>query len=656
MTDTRDVLFCDTECYPNFWSIGFTRLRDGKVLVFEHSHRRQLDVDRVRRIMAEHTIVGYNFLGYDLPMIYKALDGADNAELKAANDRIIVGRLKYWDAPRALGVWIPDGLDIIDLIEPQPNAFASLKTLMGRLHCRRLQDLPYTPDTVLTDDEMDKVVSYMGNDIGGTGELYAALKDALDLRVALGAEYGLDFRSKSDSQIGEAIVKRVAERQTGRRVERPVVEGGRKFNYEPPAFLRYDRPELQEILDRLRATEFVVKHDGKVDLPKWLEDKQLAIGDSVYAMGIGGLHSTEANRSVTADADHKLYDVDVTGYYPQIIINSGLYPPAIGPAFCGIYADIKHERDRLKPLLKDPATPKADLPKIKVGVEGRKIVGNGVFGKTSSPYSSLYAPHLMIYTTLTGQLSILMLIDRLEAAGMSVVSANTDGVVIRCPVGFTEGLNGDRFKGGRIREIVEQWERDTGFALEAVEYEALYSLSVNTYIAVKPGGKAKRKGTLSNPYKEGMREQLMKNPNMGVVSDAVVEFLTKGTSIDQYIRSCRDIRDFVTVVNVKGGGTWRGDYLGKVVRYIWSTDGDEILYKEPHPSTGNFKKVSKSDGCRPLMDLPDEWPADLDYQRYIDEAHEILRAIGYRARVAEVKVPRVRKADARDWLLWSLAA
>jgi hypothetical protein len=84
---------------------------------------------------------------------------------------------------------------------------------------------------------------------------------------------------------------------------------------------------------------------------------------------------------------------------------------------------------------------------------------------------------------------------------------------------------------------------------------------------------------------------MMTSPSMNVCADAVVEWLTKGVPVEETIRARDDIRDFVTVVTVQGGGTWRGKYLGKVVRFIWSKDGDPILYKKPHPTTGNHKKV-----------------------------------------------------------------
>lgn len=276
--------------------------------------------------------------------------------------------------------------------------------------------------------------------------------------------------------------------------------------------------------------------------------------------------------------------------------------------------------------------------------EGLKISSNGTFGKLGSRYSVLYAPHLLTTVTITGQLVLLMLIERAEQAGISVVSANTDGVVFRVR----------RDREAELFAITRQWEADTDFELEDTPYQSLYSQSVNTYIAIKPDGSTKRKGVLANPRGEGdMRGQLMKNPQMAVCSDAVVEYLLHGTPLAETIRACGDVRDFLTVVKVQGGAAWRGEYLGKVVRYIWSTDGEEILYKVAHATTGNFKRVSKSEGCRPVMELPDALPDDLDYDRYIAAAEEILHDIGAVYRPPVVKPLRIFKHSAILW--WAIA-
>ncbi len=660
-----DVLICDTECYPNFWSIGFYRPDDGRLKVFEHSVRKPIterELDQLRRIMAQNQIVGYNFLNYDAPMIAAMLAGRDNRALKLANDRIIVGNMKPWfaDKPWAeggLGVTVPRW-NIVDLMEPQPNAFASLKALAGRMHAPKMQDLPYSPDTALTEEEMDMVLSYMGNDLQVTALLHFNLEEPLALRRAIGTEYGINVMSKSDAQVGEAIIKKRVEQSRGERVFRDD-NPPQDFKYSVPQWLSYERDDLRSMLSRLRDTTFEVQYNGKVELPEWLAEQKIEIGSSIYKMGIGGLHSTESNRSILSDDDNVLIDFDVASYYPAIIINSGLYPIALGPQFLVEYRKIRDERvvakaevKRLDKLEKQrPLTPEETHQRAaaKAKEAGLKIALNGCFGKLGSIYSVLYAPHLMIYTTLTGQLALLMLIERAERASIPVVSGNTDGVVFYCP----------RDRQDDLRAITAQWEADTDFVLEDTEYTALYNQSVNSYIAVKPDGTAKWKGPIANPWRDGdgfkadIRSQLMKNPQMPIVANAVVDLILKGTPLEQTIRASQDVRDFVTVVAVQGGGTWRGDYLGKTVRYIWATDGQEILKAKPHEKTGNYAKVSKSDGCRPVMELPPEFPTDIDYGAYLRAAEDVLMDIGFVERPRVVKPLRVFKHSAI--LHWAIA-
>ena len=78
----------------------------------------------------------------------------------------------------------------------------------------------------------------------------------------------------------------------------------------------------------------------------------------------------------------------------------------------------------------------------------------------------------------------------------------------------------------------------------------------------------------------------------------------------------------MTVRKVAHGATWRGELLGKSVRFYSSLDGDPIHYAI------NGNKVPLSDGCRPLMDMDNEVPADLDYSAYIADAEELLRSVG----------------------------
>ncbi len=676
------TIFTDIEVYHDFFYIGFKREDDGKRVGVEFS-RRSLDYDRefVRRILFRNTTVGYNSLSYDLPMIWYSLqEGVINEKLKRASDSIIQGGIKWWDVEQFLGISIPYDVkkNHIDLIEPQPNAFASLKTLNGRMHGRRLQDLPYPPETIPTDAQMDIIADYcLQSDLDATENLWVTLHEPLALRRALGERHSQNFMSKSDSQIGEAIVKKRVEELRGRRVEKNPTKPGTTFQYPVPEWVKFETPVLQDLLERVRSSVFMVGPDGKAIGPEWMngDGAKLSLGSQVYSFGIGGIHTTEAGRACHADEDFALVDADVASQYPAAILMLGLYPPALGPDFLTAYRAIRDERiaakkrgkaieDELKGV-NDPdrkAALERELLECKVRDKGGKIQLNGVYGKLGSRYSILYAPHLLLSVTLTCQLAILMLVERALAAGIDVVSGNTDGVLFRCPRTFYAGLQKDRLNPSLLERICRKWELDTGFDLEFGEYKAIFNSSVNTYFAIKTNGGHKRKGPIGNPWNphkddfDQVRGQLMKNPQMTICSDAALARIKDGTPVADTIRACTDIRQFVTVIRASKGATWQGEYLGKTVRYYWSTDGEPIYEQDPHPVTGNYKKIPKTDGAAECMTLPDEFPTDIDYARYVGEAEEILRDFGFygpkRPPQKRIRITKAnREAVLREWMV-----
>lgn len=251
-----------------------------------------------------------------------------------------------------------------------------------------------------------------------------------------------------------------------------------------------------------------------------------------------------------------------------------------------------------------------ELVRQQTAADTKKTVLNGSFGKFGSKWSVLYSPELLIQVTLTGQLALLMLIEMIEdAVGQYVVvSANTDGIVIKCP----------RSEELALSLAIEAWEAVTGFNTEETEYLSIYSRDVNNYVAVKPGFEIKTKGAFSF-------DGLHKNPNNMICNDAAINFILYGIEPEHTVNACRDMRRFITIRQVKGGGvTDQGEYLGKAVRWYHSTEQPpgHIKYVE----NGNL--VPETEGCRPMMELRELPPEDLDYQWYVDEAYKILKEIG----------------------------
>ncbi len=601
----------DTECYPNYWLASFQSLMSGKVVDFELRPGQALNIPKLLWIMENFCTVGFNSWDYDVPLTALALAGKSNSQLFNATERIILQGERPGNILRSYKVKKLK-IDHIDLIEVAPLR-ASLKIYSGRLHAKRMQDLPFVPGTILSPEQQAIVRWYCVNDLSNTGLLHNELKEQIALRETMGKEYDVDLRSKSDAQVAEAVIAHEVEKLNGARPQRAQIEPGTCFKYRVPPFIQYASATMQWTLDLVRSANFYVGADGTVGMPLELKDLGIPIAGGVYRMGIGGLHSSEQKACYRADENILLLDRDVASYYPAIILNQGLFPQHLGINFLRVYQQLVTRRLQAKHAGN------------KIVADSLKITINGSFGKLGSPYSVLYSPDLLIQVTITGQLALLMLIERFELAGLQVVSANTDGVVIRCPVS----------RQADMEAIVKGWEADTKFETEETRYKFILSRDVNNYIAIKekggdPKGRylderlgCKTKGAYCERGSAG-NSRLSKNPTALISSDAVLAFLTEGTPITQTVRACRDITRFVAVRTVKGGAVKDGVYLGKSIRWYYAAGEEgEIVY------VSNGNKVPRSEGAKPLMDLPETFPEDVDYEWYETEADEILQEIGY---------------------------
>lgn len=609
------TLFFDVECYPNYFLVAF-KSEAGRVVLFEHSPAAVLNIPKLQWVLENFLLVGFNSRNYDLPLITFALRGVAPEVLHEASQYLTSG-ITTKEFLMAYGLELPK-VNHIDIMEVAPLK-GSLKVYAGRLHCPRMQDLPYDFTQPLSQEQANVVMHYCVNDLNNTKLLYDELQPQLELRKSMSAEYGQDLRSRSDAQVAEYIISAEVQKINGRYPKRPEIRPGTSYRYHVPKFIQYQTEGFKAMLDIVRKAEFEIGPSGAPLMPPELEGLEVRLGEGVYRMGIGGLHSSEQSVAYWADEHTLLIDRDVASYYPSVILNQELYPKHMGQAFLEVYSGIVRRRLEAKKT--------GD----KVTAESLKITINGSFGKLGSMWSSLYSPDLLIQVTVTGQLCLLLLIEMIEMANIvqvsgdreircRVISANTDGVVILCPRAAQETLN----------EIIREWEAITGFQTEEGQYTGLFSRDVNNYIGLKDGEPPKLKGAFANPWAKPGRNvfKLYKNPTNSIVIEAVVAFLQDGTPLDKTIGECKDLPKFLTIRTVKGGAHQNGQWLGKVVRWYYSSDiSDNLRYV----NSGN--QVPRSKGARPLMDLPAEFPTDINYAWYIAESLSMLVDIGYGSRL-----------------------
>lgn len=625
------VFVFDVETYVNFFYVAFKSLDNGKFVAFERSPDHDFNPTKLLWMLWRFCIVGFNSRNYDLPMIELAARGADCKKLKEASDFIIKSGPNYgtekvtpFAFEKKYGVQI-GRYNHIDLIEVAPLQ-GSLKLYAGRLHCERMQDLPFPEDHVLTQEDAEIVRPYCCNDLSNTELLFNELAPELKLRAEMSEEYGVDLRSKSDAQVAEAVINSELQKVLGYYPKKPTLSADTVLVYEVPDFVCYQTTQLREMLEVVRNARFYLDGLGSPIMPPELEKLKVTIGGSTYKLGMGGLHSTEKKTAHYATDEIILADNDVESFYPRTILNQRLCPPHLGDAFLTVYEKIVNTRIHAKAeaAKAKKAGDRVAAKKWKTVADSLKITINGSFGKLGNKHSTLYAPQLMLQVTITGQLVLLMLIEALEQIGIEVISGNTDGIISKY----------HKSRHDEVRALIAAWEEWTGYKTEETRYKAVFSRDVNSYVAIKEDGGdpearfvdeqlgAKTKGAYCERG-SALNSILSKNPETLICSDAVVRFLVDGTPVEKTIKECRDFRRFVAVKNVRGGGEKNGRYLGKVVRWYYpKNEAGYIAYV----SSGN--KVGKTDGARPVMDLPTEFPDDINYDWYINEAVEMLYDCG----------------------------
>lgn len=609
----------DVECYINYFLLKVKKIGSNKSHYWK-SHNNKITTnigttafDFLTMLKQDRlTFVTFNGINYDQVMLsalsyyLRAGYGAKKqleSTLKQLSDKIIVEGAKYWDIYRA-GPFPKLEFNHIDIIEVLPKK-TSLKLAAGRIGAPKMQDLPLDPSSTVSEQDEQLLFEYCDNDLDNTALLFNAIEPRLDLRRRLGEEYGIDVMSKSDAQIAEAIIKHKLAKDKIRPLKRK--DKVEPFKYQMPCDkrLRFNDPILLGIQDAVAQSEFKVSA-GKVGIPKEL-GHAIEYDGAKYKISIGGIHSQEKRQTIIPNDDQLLVELDVAAMYPSIIIEQEVYPKHIGPAFLNHYSQIRDDRFYAKKGKRDPKISDRIREMLETQDEGFKIVLNGAYGKLSSIYSFLYYPEGLIQTTITGQLSMLMLIEMVTEVGGRVVSANTDGIFVLV----------DKALYNDVMGAAGLWELMTTYSLEPVHYTAMHSRSVNNYFAFTSDGKTKAKG-------EYAPLDLNTNPNNQVRVDAAINHLKHGQCIEQFIDECNDPTQFVKVITVKDGAKYNGDHIGKVVRFYHSLNPlDECIRR-----VNNDHKVPTSDDCRPLMNLMDFDINDVDKEWYVQQAYATLKHVG----------------------------
>ena len=575
----------DIESYPNLFSVTFWNKTRGEKVVFRIFEEVNDSTAIAEWILAKKdlTLVGYNSLSYDNPMLnsiiksYKTLQTLTVQDITKRLNKLSTDIIHYDECIkdrqkviRNLRNISDDYYKSIDLLEVIREGYStkSLKGVAINLKWHRIQDLPYPFDTVLTPEQGETVIDYNFNDVLITQRVYEHLTDRLEMRRILSEQYKVNLFSKADSAIAKELFTKFYAEGSGMDYE--------EFKYKKTKrtelylheivlpWISFKTPELQDYLEKVKAVRVwniegkTLRHEGRTIKEAQFDIPSLDYQGMTYTIGLGGIHSVDKPGIFQADEDMMLLDVDVASQYPNRILKSEFVPEHLNKAtFLPILQGIVDTRLAKK---KEGKTDKI----ARIISEGLKITVNTVYGLYNFAYYFLYDPKATYQVTINNQLAILMLIEELNLHGINIISANTDGIIMH-----TAATN-----LSNIREIYKSWEETTQFELEETFYTKYIRRDINNYITVKTNGEIKAKGIFVPQL------GVLKGYDKPIVAIALQEYFINGTPPQEVIEELGYSYKFVNPETPNGEARITDIYDYCMAQKIGETYDNAVIIKD----------------------------------------------------------------------------
>lgn len=468
--DPRDWGY-DEETFPNIFTCCFIHAATGMEFMYEISDRRndwQALVDMVHNLGRSGARgIGFNNLEFDYPIMHWLVQqhaGISPQQIFAKAQQVIESNNEnswanmVWDREQVF-----QQIDLYKINHFDNKARrTSLKALEVGMRSRNIKDLPFPVGATLDHAQKDVLIEYNKHDVRETLKFYVRCLDKIKFREELTTTYGKNFMNHPDTKIGKDIFVNELEK-AGVRCSGATIRERIELADCIPSYIEFTRPEFNEILERMRGVVLSKKQQDELLTTKGVfNDMNVTVDGVEYSFGLGGIHSGIPNCVFHSSQEFLLKNKDVTSMYPSISIKNRYYPEHLGETFCDVYEQLFFKRRDAK------------RAGDKVVDATLKLALNGTFGNMGSKYSPFCDHKCLLSITITGQLCLAMLVDRLltQVPDVVIPQSNTDGAVIYYPAIYDN----------LVEAISAQWEKDTMLGLETDIVKSLYQRDVNNYI------------------------------------------------------------------------------------------------------------------------------------------------------------------------------
>ena len=517
------------------------------------------------------------------------------------------------------------------------NRMVSLKRLEFEMDLENIEEMPIHHTKVnMTKEEVEMTIDYCYNDVDATYEFYKVTtgncdhplykgNNQIELRQDIEEEFGIPCLNYSDSKIGDEMIKKYYCSEKGIQYKELPRKGYFRKSIDVKnciaKYVVFETPQLKEFLKKINKLQLGLQDDFK---------EHIDFHGNVYSFMKGGLHTENSPKIFEADEEYEIIDWDVSSYYPAIIINNGKFPAHLGKEFLRGYKQMFEKRLELKPLAKSDK-------KIKGIVGALKLAVNSVYGKSSDMLSWIYDRQLTMFTTITGELSLMMLIEKYETNDIHVISANTDGVTIK--------IKKDQIP--LMHEINAWWCELTQYELERTDYSKIIFSTVNDYLAIMTNGEIKKKGDFLTDF------ELHKNKSARVVPLALEQYFVNNVPVSDTIRNHGNLYDFclrqkaTRSFHYEGTDRITGEVTvyDKLIRYYISNHGKKIFKIKNLECQTRAAAISQVEAgewvCKVCNFLPKNSAVDnVNYDYYIEKANRIVTKINTEGRrIKTVYIP-----------------
>lgn len=468
---------------------------------------------------------------------------------------------------------------------------------------------------------VEPMLYYNKNDVFLCCEMVRQKPDEVKLRYSITNAFGVNVLSSARANIADKLTIKFYSNMSGLSPKQFIKERTErtKLSFKKIIFphIKFKTPELQKMLSEMMQVTITRTNKDAFS-------KEIEFYGTKYTLATGGIHSQDPPRICRSDDKFVYLHHDYTSYYPSIMISYNIAPKHLDRAtFVKMVDYLKQTRVKCKHTPDSEGHVMEGVPN-KIGAEALKIVINSIYGKLGSELFFLYDRFAQMQVTINGQLMTMTLIEELELNGIHVISANTDGIVIKLP----------RDKFNVYKEITDRWNETNKMGADYEEYQMIASRDVNNYFDIQTDGTIEYKGALDP--KQYLKE-LKKGYDAPVVAIAVFEYLVNNVPVMTTLRNHKDILDFCKTQNVGRQfevvydvcekGVITHVHSQRHVRFYVSTKG--IIIQKENKTTGARSKLAGGNTVcilNSLDDLPIE-ERNINYGYYYNECYKIIDPI-----------------------------